>query len=152
MRLICNIYYNHLFRLISIKKEWGDGVLCFRDNQIDQGVVHLALDKNKPQAASREAVLCSFCYNAVTDTDNCIAVNGSHAHIFANPHGYVYEIACYKRADGCVALPVPSVEFSWFKGYYWQVAICKTCSSHLGWFFQSNESSFFGLIQKYLIG
>ena len=127
-------------------------MLYFRDNQIDHGIVRQALDKNKPQAANREAVLCSFCYGAVTDTDNCIAVNGSHSHIFANPHGYVFEIGCYKRAAGCVAMPAPSVEFSWFRGYHWQVAICKTCSSHLGWYFQSNESSFFGLIQKYLIG
>ncbi len=127
-------------------------MLFFRDNPMDHGVTRLAQARNDLQTARPGAVRCRVCHSAVTDTDNGIAVNGSHSHIFANPHGYVFEIACYKRAAGCRVMLAPSMEFSWFRGYHWQVAICKTCSNHLGWYFQSSESSFYGLIQKNLMG
>ena len=126
-------------------------LLLFKDTQSDGRVNTGLLEKTKIEPGERKAVLCGFCYSIITHTDNLIAVDGSHSHIFANPHGYVFEIGCYKRAPGCLAILKPSAEFSWFSGYQWQVVICKTCSSHLGWYFQSNASSFFGLIQKDLI-
>jgi hypothetical protein len=127
-------------------------LLLFKDSQSDGGgVATELLEKTERETVKREAVLCKFCYSIITHTDNLIAVNGSPSHIFANPHGYVFEIECYKRAPGCLAILKPSAEFSWFSGYNWQVAICKTCSNHLGWYFQSKDSSFFGLLQKDLI-
>ncbi|MDY0221384.1 MAG: cereblon family protein [Desulfobacterium sp.] len=126
-------------------------MLLFKETQSDCGVATGVLGKNERESEEKKAVLCRFCYSIITHTDNLMAVNGSHSHIFANPHGHVYEIGCYKRASGCLAIFEPSAEFSWFNGYHWQVTICKTCSNHLGWYFQSNASSFFGLIQKDLI-
>lgn len=44
----------------------------------------------------------------------------------------------------------PSIEFSWFPGYSWQITLCSACHHHLGWkFLAIKESvvpkSFFGL-------
>lgn len=122
-----------------------------KDTQSKGGLATGLLEKTKQKTVEEEAVLCKFCYSIISHTDNLIAVNDSHSHIFANPHGYVFEIGCYKWAPGCLAILKPSAEFSWFSGYHWQLAICKTCSSHLGWYFQSPYSSFFGLLQKDLI-
>lgn len=126
-------------------------MLLFKKTKSDSEIVAGILEKDKQETGEKEIVLCRFCCSIITHTDNLMAVNGSYYHVFANPHGHVFEIGCYKRAPGCLARLEPSAEFSWFSGYHWQIAICRTCSNHLGWYFQSNASSFFGLIQKDLI-
>lgn len=35
----------------------------------------------------------------------------------------------------------PSLEFSWFPGYTWQIATCGQCNQHLGWKFVAGEAS-----------
>ena len=79
------------------------------------------------------------------------SVNGSHQHTFFNPAGVVYEINCYSQARGCVVHGLPTDEFSWFKGYVWQYAACITCQEHLGWFFSSSDTTFYGLIAGKLL-
>ena len=123
----------------------------FRENQPEDGLVTSVLDEVEEMGEEEEAILCGFCQNSITDTSNQIAMNGAHSHIFANPHGYVFEIGCYKRATGCLTSLESSPEFSWFSGYHWKIALCSNCSNHLGWYFFSNTSSFFGLIQENLI-
>ena len=123
----------------------------FRESQPEDGLITVALDEVEEKGEEEEAILCGFCQSAITDTTNQIAMNGAHSHIFANPHGYVFEIGCYKRATGCLTSLESSPEFSWFSGYLWKIALCRNCSNHLGWYFFSNTSSFFGLIQENLI-
>ncbi len=123
----------------------------FRESQPEDGLVTSVLDEVEEQGDEEEAILCGFCQSSITDTRNRIAMNGSHSHIFANPHGLVFEIGCYKRATGCLTSLEASPEFSWFSGYLWKIALCSNCSNHLGWYFFSNTSSFFGLIQENLI-
>jgi len=97
-------------------------------------------------------LLCRQCGQVITHCSAQIAVEGQHAHTFANPHGIVFEIGCYKSADGCDPMGPSSAEFSWFPGYYWQIAVCRCCRIHLGWIFSGNRAdSFFGLIIDRLI-
>ncbi|MCD4743819.1 MAG: hypothetical protein K8R67_15255 [Desulfobacteraceae bacterium] len=91
-------------------------------------------------------ILCLYCKNLITNHYTQIKINDSHKHVFANPHGIVFEIGCYKEAVGCMVYKGASKEFSWFLSYNWRIAVCNHCSSHLGWLFTSDSNSFFGLI------
>ncbi|MCK5311308.1 MAG: hypothetical protein KAJ62_04325 [Desulfobacteraceae bacterium] len=91
-------------------------------------------------------LFCIYCNNLITNQNFQITMNNSHKHTFPNPHGIVFEIACFKETVGCSALKESSYEFSWFSGYNWRIAVCSSCLNHLGWLFTSNSNSFFGLI------
>ena len=79
-------------------------------------------------------------------------MNGSHRHTFANPHGIIFEIGCFKQASGCAAVGPPSAEFTWFAGYRWQPGLCVACLIHLGWVFSAaGGDGFHGLILERLI-
>jgi hypothetical protein len=76
-----------------------------------------------------------------------MAVGGSHNHTFANPNGVVFEIGCFNLVTGCSFIGPPSYEFPWFAGHSWQIAICSTCQTHLGWIFRGQGGvQFYGLI------
>jgi hypothetical protein len=107
---------------------------------------------NKPQEKinnridKERFILCKSCRYIITSTDKSIAVNGKFKHTNANPAGIVYEIGCFSSATGCIIWGNTVPEYTWFPGYSWCYAICLNCLEHLGWFYQSNENRFFGLI------
>ena len=114
-------------------------------------------DLAKPgiKAQAREdpepVVVCAFCRHLITEPSLQIQVNGSFYHVFANPHGIVYEIGCFSGAPGCRTSSLPSEVFSWFSGFSWQICICSGCGCHLGWRFVSDSDLFYGLILDKLI-
>jgi hypothetical protein len=67
-----------------------------------------------------------------------------------NPAGVAFELCRYRQAPGVLVVGTPSREFSWYPGCAWQVASCRGCGVHLGWWF-SGASDFFGLIVDRLI-
>lgn len=92
-------------------------------------------------------IVCRQCGQRLTRPSERTAVNGSHAHTFANPSGLVFEIGCFSMARGCAFIGPPSMEFPWFAGYSWQIAICSSCQTHIGWLFVGQQShQFFGFI------
>jgi hypothetical protein len=97
-------------------------------------------------------ILCRQCLQVITSPAERIEMQGAHQHTFANPHGSVYQIGCFRSAAGCGYAGQSSDEFTWFKGYSWRVAVCGSCLFHLGWLFISPGSqSFNGLILDHLI-
>ena len=104
-----------------------------------------AAEKEKGKKA--RALICVYCNHLITPHTERISVNGAHTHEFTNPHGIVFRIGCFRTADGCIRIGNPTDEWTWFKGYYWSIANCGQCYSHLGWHFANNEDDqFFGLI------
>lgn len=98
------------------------------------------------ETAELPHVLCGNCRFQITLLQERIEVAAAHRHTFANPNGYLFEIGCFRRASGCVTTGGKTIEFTWFKGYFWQIAICRNCLTHLGWRFQSANDLFYGLI------
>ena len=97
-------------------------------------------------------ILCRGCLYPITRAKERIAVNGAHRHTFANPHGIVFEIGCFKKASGCAAVGPASAEFTWFAGYRWRAGLCLACLTHLGWVFSAaGGDGFHGLILDRLI-
>ncbi|MEW5908591.1 MAG: cereblon family protein [Thermodesulfobacteriota bacterium] len=100
----------------------------------------------------RDAILCRVCRRIITYPEEQIEVSGAHQHTFANPHGIVFEIGCFKSAKGCAHFGLSTPEFSWFKGFQWKLSACLFCMTHLGWFYTGPEgTSFYGLILDRLI-
>jgi hypothetical protein len=86
----------------------------------------------------------------VTSEDERIAVDGGHGHHVVNPHGFAFDIGCFREAAGCVTAGAPTFEFTWFPGYAWRHALCGGCGTHLGWCFAAAASGFFGLVLERL--
>lgn len=103
--------------------------------------------KEESREKEEKYILCKQCENKITLPDQQIEVSGEFEHTFLNPGGHVFRIGCFQSADGCVALGVPTAEWTWFEGFEWQAAICNQCYVHLGWFYRSlSDQNFFGLI------
>ena len=66
-----------------------------------------------------------------------------------NPEGTVFVIGCFAQAPGCVAIGAPMLEWTWFPGCRWQVALCRACGEHLGWRY-TGADTFHGLILERL--
>ncbi len=96
--------------------------------------------------ALEPVIVCRACGFAVCHPDDAITVSGAHRHTFANPHGIVFEIGCFRNAPGCTRVGEASDDFTWFAGYRWRIAICAGCHRHLGWRFEGTGDSFHGLI------
>ena len=134
------IVYDPLFRERSRKKE---------SKRSPERV-----EEQDPQKSPQEEkyILCRQCHQAITRPAERISVQGAHQHTFANPHGIVFEIGCYKNAQGCGYAGPPSTEFTWFSGYAWRVSFCTMCLTHLGWvFIASSGDRFHGFILDRLI-
>ena len=99
----------------------------------------------------KPVIACALCRSYVTEPEFKILMKETHTHVFANPHGLVFEIGCFSSAAGCIPASDASDEFSWFPGFAWQIGICRQCGSHLGWIFNSGDERFFGLILDKLI-
>ena len=97
---------------------------------------------------SDDKIMCARCGQLVTRTRWALSMGG-HEHVFFNPAGIVFRINCFAEAPGATDQGAPSDEFSWFKGYLWNFAMCTGCGEHLGWRFTgaSDPPVFFGLIK-----
>ena len=96
-------------------------------------------------------ILCKNCGGFISRPSWQRQMDNAFSHTFANPHGHVFVIGCFDDAPGCVAVSPLSSEFSWFKGYHWNIGVCQGCDTHLGWIFRSDQDLFFGLILDKLI-
>lgn len=123
------------------------------EKQNDEMPSSIVEDETEEQASDKEEyILCRQCHSIITSPTERMAVQGSHQHNFANPHGIVFEIGCFRNVKGCGHAGSFSAEFSWFKGFSWRIAVCIMCLTHLGWFFASPDSdSFHGLILDRLV-
>lgn len=114
------------------------------------------VDRDEDEVRQRAArpIRCRPCGAAVTEVRHRAERNGAHRHVFANPHGLVFELALYAAAPGCAVACPASTEFSWFQGRAWRVALCRACGAHLGWRFEATTDGggvFWGLIETRLV-
>jgi hypothetical protein len=64
----------------------------------------------------------------------------------------VFRIGCFQTAGGCGVTGTATTEFTWFPGFSWEIAYCRACLDHLGWYFSSaGRGGFFGLILDRLL-
>jgi hypothetical protein len=123
---------------------------CFKKNEFETDKL-LRHEKQQESASEKnKKLLCRFCKNHITNSDEAISIEGAYTHTFSNPAGYVYTINCYQTAPGCLVAGERTNEFTWFKNYDWQIAFCNSCQEQSGWLF-SNENAFYALIADRLL-
>ena len=116
------------------------------------GTITIEKEAEDQSPEEEEYILCRQCHQAITKPVDRIAMQGSHRHTFANPHGIVFEIGCFRSVKGCGYAGAASDDFSWFAGYSWRVCFCTMCLTHLGWLFSLKGGDIFhGLILDRLI-
>ncbi len=103
--------------------------------------------ENTPSA---RALICATCGAVVTSSAERTFRDDSFEHVFTNPGGFVYRIGCFRKAPGCLERGEPTDFFTWFRGYAWSFAVCRSCVAHLGWHYTGREDEFFGLILNHL--
>ena len=97
-------------------------------------------------------LLCADCRHVITRPSERAEIQGGHKHTFANPYGVFFEIGCFRLAPGCAHAGPLTTEFTWFRGYAWQIAVCGACATHLGWRFLSDSGgNFHGIVLDRLV-
>ena len=131
----------YLFRFPSEKKAIEKPIFFVEDKTEDK------------KQGKGEHILCRQCLKIITNPAEIIAVEGSHQHTFTNPQGVLFQIGCFRLAEGCAYLGPSTEEWSWFRGFSWRISVCRKCLTHLGWLYTSpGTESFHGLIRDRLIG
>ena len=96
--------------------------------------------------AADDALRCAVCGHRITERAYRSEMAGAHEHVFVNPAGFTFRIGCFVAAPGCKYVGETSEAFSWFPGWSWQIAICGSCRTHVGWIFRLGGDQFHGLI------
>lgn len=65
---------------------------------------------------------------------------------FKNSHGIQFDIITTKTADLTRLNETRSKQDTWFPSFHWTICLCPRCHSHLGWFFDHEDKSFFAII------
>jgi hypothetical protein len=94
-------------------------------------------------------LVCASCGHLVTRVGEKIDYRGRHHHDF--PYfGGIVRLGCYRNAPGCVGVERISNGYSWFRGYSWQIQLCRNCYTQLGWKYLGRDDGFYGLVFKML--
>jgi len=110
------------------------------------------VEKEKATEKDGKRLFCAACRRVITNDTLRIPVDGTVEHTFTNPHGIEFHLACFSAAEGCGQIGVPTEEWTWFPGYFWRLAVCVDCGTHLGWSYQSDAGdAFYGLILDRLL-
>jgi len=105
----------------------------------------LLIEEDRSDQFQDRDLVCSECKQPVTKVSERIEVFGRHDHAFTNL-GYLVQLGCFRNAPGCIGIRGVSHGYSWFRGYAWQIQLCRHCHTQLGWKYMSDEESFYGLI------
>ena len=106
------------------------------------------LEQQKARDAGGHRILCARCGQTVSTSNQRIDRAGAHEHRFENPAGFAFRIGCFRHAPGCRCVGEATLEWTWFPGHAWSVALCRQCGHHLGWGYGPGATgeAFFGLI------
>ncbi|KAK6319238.1 protein cereblon [Coregonus clupeaformis] len=104
------------------------------------------------------SLCCKQCQDMEITTKNeifSLSLYGPMA-AYVNPHGYVHETLTVYKASNLNLVGRPSTLHSWFPGYAWTIAQCRTCASHMGWKFTATKKDlspprFWGLTRSAML-
>ena len=128
----------------------------FSEDLTDEDIDHLTYLKEGPSIFKGDAdklgkriLTCAACDHPVTSVSEKVNVRGRHDHAFRY-YNAIVRLGCFRNAEGCLGVQGISHGYSWFRGYAWQIQVCRHCYTQLGWKYMSEEESFYGLVFKML--
>lgn len=108
------------------------------------------VEKQSGERQPKKRFCCAICNAFITDDALAVSIQQQHVHSRTNPQGQSFTFACFRAAPGCRVIGTPTDEHTWFVGYHWRFAYCKSCNAQIGWHF-TGETEFFALILEQLI-
>jgi len=99
---------------------------------------------------------CMRCKAVITDKAELFSLSQKGPmSAYVNPGGHVHETVTFYKAKNLSLQGQSTTEYSWFPGYAWTVATCKSCHAHMGWKFNADKrglqpSKFWGLTRAAL--
>ena len=99
---------------------------------------------------------CVQCNVAITDKTDLFSMSQKGpTSAYVNPGGHVHETVTFYKAKNLSLTGRPTTENSWFPGYAWTIASCRSCHDHMGWKFTAaksglHPSKFWGLTRSSL--
>jgi hypothetical protein len=106
----------------------------------------VAVARARPLEQDAARILCASCGAFVADAAARTDINGAHAHTFINPAGLIFRVGCFAEAPGVLAVGEESEHWTWFSGFAWRAALCRSCHEHLGWCYANAHQAFVALI------
>jgi hypothetical protein len=96
---------------------------------------------------------CARCSFLISRSDHLLhRTDEGCSGLFVNAHGWIHDMitTSHIKIEAVSFSGAPTEEFTWFKGYAWQIFNCKRCGSHLGWRYTTKDEGktppyFFGL-------
>jgi hypothetical protein len=126
--------------------------LVLIDTGESEQVDSLVEEHGEEETEETRTITCGLCSQTITYPSERLTVAGGNQHTFTNPHGYVFEIGCFRDAPGCINAGNLTEEFTWFSGYAWTYTVCSGCHAHVGWVYDNGKGdSFYGLILNRLV-
>jgi len=107
------------------------------------------LENEEDDKILQKNLLCAACGHPITKVLEKTKIRGRHDYRFTNL-GYPILLGCFRNAPGCIGYGGISSGYSWFRGYTWQIQLCKNCRSQLGWVYMSEQDRFYALVFKML--
>ena len=150
--MVClQVRFTGKIETMNIRYHSGFDLLQRRGLKPDARLQRTTGEQGQQATDTGRSVLCAHCTFPITTRDQRRTMQGMHEHTFANPHGIIYRIGCFRNAPGCSVLSEEYKEFSWFDGFVWSHAACFACGTHLGWKYDRPGECFFGLVLDRLV-
>lgn len=84
-----------------------------------------------------KAYQCAGCGSLIAHSDRLLCIGGKTRHAFVNPAGIEYDFQTFSSCPGGIALGEATEEHTWYAGYRWRIALCRTCGLHMGWHYEA---------------
>jgi uncharacterized protein (DUF427 family) len=111
-------------------------------------------DDEVMSSESQRRFRCRACGTTIAEEQDLITIAGSGPQVYVNPHGILFEILTVGNATNLFGIGESTTTFTWFAGYAWQVVVCASCTTHIGWVYDavtdSDPQRFYGLIRAKL--
>lgn len=103
-----------------------------------------------------KAYQCVSCGGLITHSDQLTSIGGSNRHLFINPTGMECDFHTFQSCPGAIAVGEATEIHTWFSGYTWQMAFCRRCGQHLGWYYRAIVKSkkpgqFWGILVSHVM-
>ena len=103
-----------------------------------------------------KAYQCVSCNSLITYSDRLVPIGGRNRHLFINPAGVECDFHTFHSCPGAIAIGASTEAHTWFPGYTWQMAFCRRCGRHLGWYYQKMGRSkgpggFWGILVSHVV-
>ncbi|CAG9782347.1 unnamed protein product [Diatraea saccharalis] len=82
----------------------------------------------------KSMLCCGSCLTEIARREHIFAMSSDGVHSnYTNLGGFMHDVVTVSSAGNVVLDGGASAQYSWFPGYTWTIALCRSCAAHVGW-------------------